>query len=406
MEQCTDMLTIPRFKYGTAVNGKCTVSFDNGSYFEVGVGIMPILRCLADATSIEGAYQQYMRDGGDPAIDLDAFTAAARQLLGRFEKTNGQGSAAENTYVKLKINLFDGDSIRFIINPMSVLFSIKVFVPLLLGALVFNLWQLFAHADGPILPKNITSNPLLVLSVVLTSTLLHELGHLAACRHHKAAHGGIGFGFYFIFPVFFSDVTGLWLLDRKQRILANLSGVYMELLLVSALFVMMHWVGDILMPAIMLIMVRMVYTLMPFLRNDGYWVLSDFLAIPNLLRDSHLLLRTNILSLLKTGKFTAGKQQRQHRKLLVYGLLNACYLPIFLWYGAHSYTTELLAFPVTIVQWATQMVQWNFSFDSVSHEHIVALFFYIFLTKFLIRLSIGAKVILTKKVRAVGSAVD
>ena len=57
----------------------------------------------------------------------------------------------------------------------------------------------------------------LLYGVMLASFLLHELGHLAACRRWHCPHGPLGFGLYFFNPVFYVNVTAAWRLNRRQR---------------------------------------------------------------------------------------------------------------------------------------------------------------------------------------------
>ena len=53
---------------------------------------------------------------------------------------------------------------------------------------------------------------------MLLSSFFHELGHASACKYFGLNHGGIGFGLYLNFPIFYTDVTSVWKLTRKQRL--------------------------------------------------------------------------------------------------------------------------------------------------------------------------------------------
>ena len=60
---------------------------------------------------------------------------------------------------------------------------------------------------------------IVLLSLFLISSFIHELGHASACRYYELEHGGIGFGLYLNFPVFYTDVSSIWKLSRKKRLL-------------------------------------------------------------------------------------------------------------------------------------------------------------------------------------------
>lgn len=140
------------------------------------------------------------------------------------------------------------------------------------------------------------------LSLLLLSFLAHELGHISACRYYKQRCGRIGFGFYFIFPAFFSDVSRVWALRPSQRIVVNLAGVYFQTLVNSLL--LLCWLSqgcgisqNLLASVILLNFISMLYALNPVLHFDGYWVLSDLLNTSNLrqqmLQQAAAILKTN-----------------------------------------------------------------------------------------------------------------
>lgn len=119
--------------------------------------------------------------------------------------------------------------------------------------------------------------------LLLFSLLLHELGHSAACVFFGVRPRAIGVGIYFIFPVLYADVTGAWVLARPQRIVVTLGGSYVQLLVAAgfvACFLASGWppfaVG------FLLILSSTLYGLYPYLKLDGYWLLSDLLDVRDL----------------------------------------------------------------------------------------------------------------------------
>jgi putative peptide zinc metalloprotease protein len=112
------------------------------------------------------------------------------------------------------------------------------------------------------------------------SILWHELGHATACRRFCAPVGPIGFGLYFIFPAFYTDVSRVWQLTRKQRVVVDLGGIYfqsMALILLYALYLMTS--SQICLFAVALVIGSILFSLNPFLRFDGYWMINDLLGV-------------------------------------------------------------------------------------------------------------------------------
>lgn len=117
----------------------------------------------------------------------------------------------------------------------------------------------------------------------ILSSLFHELGHASACQFYNIQHGGIGFGLYLNFPVFYTDVSNTWTLPRKKRCIVNVAGVYFQiLLLIPLLIIYFHTQNDILKCVIIMTNINFIITLNPFFKFDGYWLMTDLLGVANL----------------------------------------------------------------------------------------------------------------------------
>lgn len=115
------------------------------------------------------------------------------------------------------------------------------------------------------------------------SSLVHEFGHAAACRHYGMPHGNIGLGLYLNLPVFYTDVTQVWKLSRRQRCVVNFGGVYFQMLLLIPLLTVAIIGGNGLLDYMILLMnFNFALTLNPFFKFDGYWMMTDLLGIANL----------------------------------------------------------------------------------------------------------------------------
>jgi putative peptide zinc metalloprotease protein len=121
------------------------------------------------------------------------------------------------------------------------------------------------------------------VAVFLLCLLAHEFGHASACARFGVRPRSIGIAAYFIYPVFFTDVTAAWSLPRAQRVVVDLGGVYFEILAagVCALaFFATAWPPLQVVSRIALGSV--LFSLNPILKFDGYWVIADALGVTNL----------------------------------------------------------------------------------------------------------------------------
>jgi putative peptide zinc metalloprotease protein len=124
---------------------------------------------------------------------------------------------------------------------------------------------------------------LAVFGVTIGSLAFHELGHAAACRYGGARPGRIGAGLYLIWPVFFSDVTDSYRLSRGGRLRTDLGGVYF-----NALVAVGAGGGYVASRSPLLLLIAVTQQLlildqfMPWVRLDGYHVVSDLIGVPDL----------------------------------------------------------------------------------------------------------------------------
>jgi putative peptide zinc metalloprotease protein len=126
---------------------------------------------------------------------------------------------------------------------------------------------------------------LLVLICLLTVVAggFHELGHATAGRYGGANPGVIGVGICLIWPVFFSDLTDSYRLSRRGRLRADLGGVYFNvvfMLMAGGCYALtgFHW----LVLLIVLQHLAVAQQFLPFLRLDGYYLVSDLAGVPDL----------------------------------------------------------------------------------------------------------------------------
>lgn len=118
---------------------------------------------------------------------------------------------------------------------------------------------------------------------------IHELGHAFSAKRFGCRVPAMGVAFLVMWPVAYTDTNEVWKLqDRKNRLAVAASGVVVELII--ACWATLFW-G--LLPeglpksiAFMLATTVWVATLAintsPFMRFDGYFLLSDWLDMPNL----------------------------------------------------------------------------------------------------------------------------
>jgi putative peptide zinc metalloprotease protein len=187
--------------------------------------------------------------------------------------------------LRLRLVLLPARLVRPLCGVLTVLF-LPVLVAAALAALVAVdvwLWRTadLAPAVAAVLAEPVTI--LLLLAIVAASVLFHELGHAAACRYSGGRPGAIGMGLYLVYPALFTDVTDAQRLGRAGRLRTDLGGVYFNGLTILALAAVYGATGyPPLVLAIVLIHLELLQQLVPVVRLDGYYILTDLVGVPDL----------------------------------------------------------------------------------------------------------------------------
>ncbi len=124
---------------------------------------------------------------------------------------------------------------------------------------------------------------LIVFALSVASAAFHECGHATACRYGGARPGAIGAGIYLVWPSFFTNVTDSYRLGRGARIRTDLGGLYFNLIFILAMAGLYQATSArVLLLVIAVTHLEMAQQLLPFVRFDGYFILSDLVGVPDL----------------------------------------------------------------------------------------------------------------------------
>lgn len=246
----------------------------------------------------------------------------------------------KNPYLFLKITLIKSKYVEFVSIYLSFIFKNKNFV---IASFIFNIMVCISFIYNGLDNFKLDSEKIYILPLTMALTLLlHEFGHAISCRSYGAKHGDIGFGFYLLTPVLYADVTDVWKLSRKERIIVDIAGMYMESLLVLMLILLYIFTNNSLFYYCSYIIVfNTLVNINPFLRFDGYWILSDITNTYNLRAKANQQLYSFIS--LKDLTFN-GKTGF----LIVYGLLSNLFMFWFLYYVSKYMFLDLLKFPLNV----------------------------------------------------------
>src|SRR5580693_2196074 len=165
------------------------------------------------------------------------------------------------------------------------LFQWPVVVAVVVSVAAVDWWLFAVHGLGGGISQ-VLRDPvdlLVVLGLSLVAAMFHECGHATACRYGGARPGVIGVGIYLVWPSFFTNVTDSYRLSRAGRLRTDLGGVYFNavfILVLAGLYAATS--ALILLLVIAITQVEMLQQLIPVVRFDGYFILSDLAGVPDM----------------------------------------------------------------------------------------------------------------------------
>ncbi len=199
---------------------------------------------------------------------------------------------AVHNYLFVKLPIFSPQQALIALTPwLAVFFTRSFFVVVAAcGCLGLYLagreWERLLAA----LPElfSFQASLLFVVAIAIVKSL-HELGHAMTAVRLGCRVPSMGICFMVMVPMLYTDVSDAWKLpSRRQRILVDAAGMIVELCIAS--FALLAWVllpeGPVKALAAMLattsLFLSLGLNLSPFMRFDGYYILSDFIGVENL----------------------------------------------------------------------------------------------------------------------------
>lgn len=287
-----------------------------GRYYETSSSIAELLVELQQNATQEEAVNAYIHKTGG------RYTAEQiKQVINKFiVPVLSVPKQQKRTFLYEK-ELFPATAIDRFSDAFRFLFN-KIYM-ICVGIVVLVLDVLFFTQTSDLLVFNDKVNAYTIIGILLfmlASSFFHELGHASACKYFGIRHGGIGFGLYLNFPVLYTDVTEVWKLQRKQRLIVNVAGIYFQSFCLIGLLIGFMLTGNNMLRYLILIMnLGFLMTLNPFFKFDGYWLASDLLGVPNLRNRSKELL-TYLYKRLRKYPVNKKPYLFQIRKAEMYGL--------------------------------------------------------------------------------------
>lgn len=228
-------------------------------------------------------------------LDTGLATTDASRTSGRlmesFEKSDRKRQIAKLNPVTPKFTLFNPDQLLTqLCSMVGWFFSFPIFLvwcAVVMTAVyqVFVNWELISSSPPILAPDN-------WIWLALTWMLLkvvHETAHGLACKRFDGEVRQCGVVLIVMIPLPFVDVTSSWRFSSKwQKILVAAAGMYVEILVAAIAAIVWCYsdIGVVRQHAFNVMIAGSITTVFfnanPLMRFDGYYMLADWLEMPNL----------------------------------------------------------------------------------------------------------------------------
>ena len=356
----------------------------NENFFKVTRESFQFIQCLTPDKTIQQVWEAYVEKHPEIAPSREEVTLIITQLHSSnllffendpdnheiFNLIKSQNRKA--VYSKLtsilyfKLPLWNPNSFLTWVNARTAKVPAIPLVALWALVLLFGAWQIltnlgniYDNAQGIISLSNL---PWLYLCLGLMK-LIHEFAHGLVCRRYGGSVKKFGLMFLIFTPLPYVDVTSAWsFTNRWHRIWVGVAGMAVELFLASIAAIIWSKTGPGLLNSVCfnVMFIGSVSSLLfngnPLLRFDAYYVLSDYLEIPNLYQKAQThCLYLGEKYLLKSKNITSSaRDQKESTILASYGVASFIYL-LIVSFGISSFLLDkwlplgLVSFAVLIL---------------------------------------------------------
>ncbi len=182
-----------------------------------------------------------------------------------------------------------------------------------------------------------------IVTIILAFFVLinfHEFAHAVVCRYHGGEVREMGFLFMYFQPCFYCDLSDAWLFKKKSdRLAVTWAGPYFQLFLLSLAVIVWRVtvpgtsVSNLARTTVVVAWVTLLFNFNPLIKLDGYYLLSDWLDIPNLRAKSFAYLSTQFKRIGLGWSIPAIEAtDRERRVFLTYAILATIYSAFLLGY--------------------------------------------------------------------------
>ncbi len=266
---------------------------DTGKFIRLREPEYGLLNLLNGQRGKEEVAEEFVRTY-NLTITPEAVAGFAESLgkLGFLEGVAAAHREARKSVLFIKLKAFNPDSfltktyplLRWLFSPPIVLLQ-SFFIVVGMSVFFANI-EHFPFSLMAILNAGDLVTIVVSLFIVIT---VHEFAHAYACKRYGGSVREMGFLLLYFQPSFYCNLSDAYLFpNKRQRLDVMIAGVFFQLFLWALFSILWRmtiegvWLNRIFYWTAAVCFATLVFNLNPAIKLDGYYLLADFLQIPNL----------------------------------------------------------------------------------------------------------------------------
>jgi putative peptide zinc metalloprotease protein len=210
---------------------------------------------------------------------------------------------------------------------------------LILFSFLIMLYNMGRITDDILNMINIEGAILLYIAVLFV-VILHEFAHGLTCRHFGGNVQEIGFLLMYFQPAFYCNVSDAWLFpEKRKRLWVSFSGGFFQMFIWAVAVIIWRitqsgiFINKFALAVMSFSGIASLFNFNPLMRFDGYYMLSDYVEIPNLRRKARDFWLNSLKAFfMRYPDDTKSIPARERRIFFYYGILSFSYIVFVLGY--------------------------------------------------------------------------
>ncbi len=241
----------------------------------------------------------------------------------------------------LRFKVFDPDrlleraipKLRFLFTRQFAWFSVAVILAAV-AVMVVNWQELHLSLSRLYRPETILLAWVTLLSIVVG----HEFSHGLTCKRFGGKVHEIGLLLIYLQPAMYCNVSDAWLFpEKRKRLLVTLAGAWFEVFCWALATLFWRLTDPSTLANYLALVVattlgiKTLFNLNPLIKLDGYYLLSDYLEIPNLRKNALEYIGSCLRRIIHARQPLAVRPSARERRIYwLYGILAGSYSGWFL----------------------------------------------------------------------------